>query len=491
MPFGTGGIMIQRSIFLLILVTVCLFSLTVQAFPIKMGVGPDNNLGLLIQFIESAQKELLMNIYEINSSEISKALIGRIEAGVTVKLLVEGTLATGGISQQEEDELDSIQAAMESARNHDSKIFMMVTPQNGKEKRRFRFDHAKYLVADSASAYVTSENFSVTGHAKAGHVGNRGWDVVIDEQEMGAQLSQLFMGDTDLSYGDIIVRPIGAGRALHKKAFENHVVSLESSAVEPKSGKNRSLPAIKQGEGSGVSARLILSPNSRQGLIDVIRSAQAHLEMETMSLPSVWRDPELTQSVIVTELINAAKRGVKVRVLLNDARAFAKPKTGFGNAQENGKSGCSGCGFVLPGLPGYLPGYLPWYPWPELGLKNSESPEDPDNQEPQVAADKYPNLTTAKLLEKAARCEHLPISAKIVSVKEVQITVIHNKGVLVDGIKGLVSSINGTRNSVMNNREVAVLLESKDAATYFGNAFDFDWNHSPELSGIDQESCGH
>ena len=44
---------------------------------------------------------------------------------------------------------------------------------------------------------------------------------------------------------------------------------------------------------------------------------------------------------------------------------------------------------------------------------------------------------------------------------------------IADGKRVFVSSINGTRNAVMNNRETAVNLESPDAATLLRNGLRF------------------
>jgi phosphatidylserine/phosphatidylglycerophosphate/cardiolipin synthase-like enzyme len=50
-----------------------------------------------------------------------------------------------------------------------------------------------------------------------------------------------------------------------------------------------------------------------------------------------------------------------------------------------------------------------------------------------------------------------------------------------DHSKVLVSSINGTPNSMDNNREVAVLVQSPDAARYYQGFFEFDWTRSPSI----------
>jgi len=56
----------------------------------------------------------------------------------------------------------------------------------------------------------------------------------------------------------------------------------------------------------------------------------------------------------------------------------------------------------------------------------------------------------------------------------------HNKGLVVDGEKALVSSINWGRTSVMENREVGLIIESAGAAHYFEQAFLHDWSQSAQ-----------
>lgn len=59
----------------------------------------------------------------------------------------------------------------------------------------------------------------------------------------------------------------------------------------------------------------------------------------------------------------------------------------------------------------------------------------------------------------------------------------HNKGMIVDGNKTLVSSINWNENSVRNNREVGIIIENEDVGKYFTKIFNYDWN----LSGYEEE----
>ncbi len=55
---------------------------------------------------------------------------------------------------------------------------------------------------------------------------------------------------------------------------------------------------------------------------------------------------------------------------------------------------------------------------------------------------------------------------------------VHNKGMVVDGNKTLISSINWNENSVRNNREMGIIIENEDVGDYFTKIFNYDWNLS-------------
>jgi len=68
----------------------------------------------------------------------------------------------------------------------------------------------------------------------------------------------------------------------------------------------------------------------------------------------------------------------------------------------------------------------------------------------------------------------IPIEAKLIEEGH-GLTKVHNKGMIVDGEKALVSSINWNSNSVLQNREAGVIIENKKVARYFEKVFDSDW----------------
>ena len=53
---------------------------------------------------------------------------------------------------------------------------------------------------------------------------------------------------------------------------------------------------------------------------------------------------------------------------------------------------------------------------------------------------------------------------------------LHNKGMIIDNISVLISSINWNENSLMNNREAGIIVECKKMASYYAKVFFFDWN---------------
>jgi phosphatidylserine/phosphatidylglycerophosphate/cardiolipin synthase-like enzyme len=54
---------------------------------------------------------------------------------------------------------------------------------------------------------------------------------------------------------------------------------------------------------------------------------------------------------------------------------------------------------------------------------------------------------------------------------------IHNKGIVVDGEKVLVSSANWSGDGVLRNRDAGLIIFNREIATYYQNAFLFDWDN--------------
>lgn len=409
------------------------------AFPLEVAESPGSNLTLTVKAIQSAKNTLAINIYEFTSTEVKDAIIDRIQAGVQVQILEEGQ-PVGGLSQAARAIVSDVSQAMQ-AQNLANRYYLM-SSKNRTVKRRYRFDHGKYMVIDGKTLLIGSENYSPGGQPLPGNKGNRGWEVLLFNPELAYEYSQVFAQDTDSSHGDVtdfksssLANPAGPGVG----DDDDDLMSLFSapdfssfmdifSEEHPDSTLTKTQIGVQSQPGTPVeadelliaklsadTAQRVTSPDSSlSGLLALIEAAHTSLDIELMTFDYKWGNDV---SPLYTAVVDAAKRGVKVRVLLNDERAFS-------------------------------------------------------------SSAKQKNLITVNALNEAAQSEGLDLSAAIANLKAMKVKIIHNKGTLVDGDTTLVSSINWNKNSVQNNREAAVVLKSSAVHDYYLNLFEKDWKAS-------------
>lgn len=84
------------------------------------------------------------------------------------------------------------------------------------------------------------------------------------------------------------------------------------------------------------------------------------------------------------------------------------------------------------------------------------------------------NRRLVEWLNARAAANDLPLEARLVDPRG-NFEKIHAKGIVVDERRTLIGSINWTNNSVQDNREVAVIVESKAVGEYYAEVFDADW----------------
>ncbi len=383
-----------------------------------------------MQAIQSAKNSIEINIYEFSSDTIQDALLLAIKRGVRIRILIEGD-PVGGMSNSGKETMATLLSAMKSGPNSKSTIFLMTKKAGTNVKRRFAFDHAKYMVIDSARAFVSSENWTDTGQAASGMIGNRGWHALIDQPSLASELQKLFSADTDTQFGDVL--------DLRKSRLPQDFVARPNGGSNSNSGTRRPIPGFPRATGTVDAVRLASSPNANAAIAQFIQEGSASVNLQFMTLPLTWKEsgrPNPYMNPIVAELVQAARTGANVRVLLNDENSFRNP--------------------------------------PSTGTN------------PPTAASG--NLKTVCALIEIARNENLRLDGRIIDTKRAGITYIHNKGITTDSRNTWVSSINGTRNSVINNRETAIAIQSRDAAKYFDTAFIQDWTVSSPVADSDCSS---
>ena len=99
------------------------------------------------------------------------------------------------------------------------------------------------------------------------------------------------------------------------------------------------------------------------------------------------------------------------------------------------------------------------------------------------------NQATIDYVRSIATNEGLDLNAKFIDIENTGLNKTHNKGVIVDYSKVLISSINWNENSAVNNREAGVIVENEDAAGFYTDVFLYDWCAVVNLHGDVNHDC--
>ena len=92
--------------------------------------------------------------------------------------------------------------------------------------------------------------------------------------------------------------------------------------------------------------------------------------------------------------------------------------------------------------------------------------------------DEKDNDEMAALISSIGTTEQIPLEGRCADLAAGNLEKIHNKGVIVDGQRVLVSSINWNSNSPNFNREAGVIIDHTGVAQYFLTVFEDDWNNT-------------
>jgi cardiolipin synthase A/B len=345
-------------------------------------VSPDCSGEVYSDAIRESSESILVNMYEFSSPSMGDALIAAKKRGVNVRVLIEGG-PVGGISPSEKSLIWTINSS-------GIPVTSMISSKT--EHAPYRYDHAKYLVIDNKSLFITSENFKNTGFPPQGMSGNRGWGVYIHDPALAVYFFNVFSSDST----------------------SKSVISYTGSRGDSEPAQIEKHPAeFKQEYFEGATIVPVLAPDTSYQITDLLNSARTSVEIEQAYIKN--ETPE-TLNPFLSSAINASRRGVHVRILLDSY----------------------------------------WF--------NVEGPNDNDEM--------------VNRINHIATSEHLPLEAKCIDLSASQVEKIHNKGVIVDEKRVLVSSINWNMNSPTFNREAGVIIDHPGVAKYFLGVFDDDWNSS-------------
>lgn len=348
--------------------------------------SPDSSYNALEDFIASAEHSLYINVYTFESPAVAELLAEASTRGVDVILMVEKSPA-GGVSHEEKNAIRRLRAA-------GAKVYLSDAPE-------VRFNHAKYAIADDEAVLVTSENFGPGGFPRSRSYGNRGWGVIIRSPNLTSFFSKLFFDDL-------------------KKAEVANVQGAHDVRWRERNGTYEPRFRAKVYKGELRVTPLYAPVDALDKTLQLIEAANKSLYVEEFYAYKYWGprksgSTKASPNMFLEEAINAARKGVEVKILLDST----------------------------------------WY--------NVET------------GDPVSNYYTVEYLEQIASSEKLNLEAKLVDLKKTNLAKVHNKGLIVDDKLVLISSVNWNEQSSPKNREVGVIVQGAPAE-YFTEVFMYDWN---------------
>lgn len=282
--------------------------------------------------------------------------------------------------------------------------------------KRYRYNHAKYAVVDGEHVLLWSENWSAHSFPEQPAGGNRGWGIAVQSRPLAQYFTQVFAADFDPGRPDSV--PLLPG---HPQWGGVDRVS-DPGSRDPDYGYKQRFAPLTVTEKCRITP--VLAPDhalmETAGVIGLMRRAERSLEVECQYVPLHWGmpehgSPEDTPNLYLAEVVAAARRGVQVRVLVG----HRDPE--------------------------------PWFP--------------------------QDTVHTVAYLNTIAAREKLALEARFEDTRRTGLT-IHNKGLIADGRRVLVTSVNWSENAPGHNREAGLLVESPAVAGYYRQVFDWDWEQA-------------
>ncbi len=283
---------------------------------------------------------------------------------------------------------------------------------------RYRYNHAKYAVIDDSELIITSENWGMNGVPVNNTCGNRGWGVILRNSTIAAHFMDVFDSDWGTDMYDIL--PFTPEDDKYGNASEDFQICTDVSTgyYQPIEEKKTLSGAFTVQPVIGPESSLLKSGS----IIDMLNSASEFIYIEQLDVSLNWDDGEFAyyNEYLLAAISAAEERQCDVKILL-DSKFINLDDPGFDNYDT------------------YT--YINTY-----------------------AAEH--NITDY-------------LEARLVNLERLGLETVHNKGVIVDGNRTLISSFNWNRNSVTKNREVGVIIESEEVANYYTKFFRWDWNEPP------------
>ncbi len=287
-----------------------------QTATLVVAVAPDNAYEVIARYINSATTSILIEGYTFENAHLVDAVIARAQAGVTVRVLLEG----GQVTDQQRWFCQRLHAAGGAA-------YFLHNDVSAGIYDRYTNQHAKFIIVDGRTLILGSENFNYSGlpadDKSNGTWGRRGTFLVTDAPGVVTRAQAIFDRDLDPTHHKDVVPwspdhprygppSLGFSPTYVYSDWVTYTVAFSQPLVL--TDTVFALEVVQSPENSLRDSDSLLGLVALAGAGDTILVEQMY-EREhwgpTASTPATDPNPRLEA------YIAAARRGARVRILLN------------------------------------------------------------------------------------------------------------------------------------------------------------------------------
>ncbi|MDG6220029.1 MAG: phospholipase D-like domain-containing protein, partial [Candidatus Thermoplasmatota archaeon] len=179
----------------------------------------------------------------------------------------------------------------------------------GSRNQRYRFNHAKYAIADGETLVLGTENWKPSGLPERGKEGNRGWGVVLKSHSLCESIGQVFQSDWE---GVLDSVPFGT---------PPYIAPPPWFSPQEEKWFSRTVVHDERVANGWFQAALLVGPENNlmeEGVLAAINSAENRILLQLMDLKIEWRIfGQEVSNPYVEAILEAARRGVEVNILLD------------------------------------------------------------------------------------------------------------------------------------------------------------------------------
>lgn len=285
---------------------------------LEVAIAPDNAYEVIKRHLEEATSSILIEGYTFENAHLIDVVIGRAQAGVAVRLLLEG----GKVTDQERWFCQRLTAAGGEA-------YFLHSDDEADIYARYRNQHAKFVIVDGETLIVGSENFNYSAlpadEKSNGTWGRRGTFLITDAPAVVERAQAIFDHDLDTACKDIVPwsedHPrYGEPRAGFTATYVTSdwvTYTVHFSQPLILTDTLFAFEVVQAPENSLRDADGLLGLIERAGDGDTVL-------VEQLNEPAHWGaaagTPDTDPNPRLEAIVAAARRGAAVRILLNGSR---------------------------------------------------------------------------------------------------------------------------------------------------------------------------